>query len=115
MAFYEIARFLDLNEAQVAAAALRASGITVFVQNEAWGQAMWHYQYAMGGFRLWVPEADAADARAFIRARRSEPSRLRPTPLPEGVARSALALLILLFGICAPVLPRDRLADEQAD
>ena len=112
MAFHEIARFLDLNEAQIAAAALRASGMTVFVQNEGWGQAMWHYQYAMGGFRLWVPEEDAVDARAFIRARRSEPSALKPTPMAEGLARSALTVLLLMIGICAPVLPRDRLADE---
>ncbi len=115
MAFYQIAGFLDLNEAQIAAAALRASGITVIVQNERLGQALWHYQYAMGGFRLWVPEEDAADARAFIRDRRSEPSALKPTPLSEGILRSALTISLFLFGICAPLLPRGRLIDEPAD
>ncbi len=39
MALVEVARFLELTEAQAAAAALRASEIPVFVQNENWGRA----------------------------------------------------------------------------
>jgi hypothetical protein len=60
MALVEIARFLDLSEAQAAAAALRASDIPAVVQAEAY-QPM-----SFGGFRLWAPSEEAEDARAFL-------------------------------------------------
>ena len=99
MALQEVGRFLDLSEAQTAAAALRASGMDVFVQNENWGQTEAYLQLAMGGFRLWTDEADANAARAFIRACRAEPSEITPQG-GELQTLGAVALAVLL----APVL-----------
>lgn len=87
----EVARFLDLSEAQTAAAALRASGIEVFVQNENWGQTEAYLQFAMGGFRLWTHEDDAGDARVFIETCRATPSEIAP----EGGAAQAIGGLAL--------------------
>ena len=95
MALVEVARFLDLSEAQTAAAALRASGMAVFVQNENWGQTEAYLQLAMGGFRLWTEEVDAAAARAFIGACRSEEPGLTPQGGP-GQAAAGLALALTL-------------------
>ena len=95
MALVQIARFAELTEVQVAASALRASGIPAVVHDEL-GQMNYLLQTALGGFRLAVPEADAADARAYIAALRKEP---REPVAPKRVARNALALVFgLLFG-----------------
>ena len=61
MALVQIARFADRYEAQVAASALRASGIAAVVHDEA-GQ---NY-YLVQNIRLAVAEPDAADARAYL-------------------------------------------------
>ena len=66
MALVEVGRFLDITEAQVAAAALRASGVETFLQGELHGQNVYLLQQAIGGFGLWVNSADAEDARAFL-------------------------------------------------
>ncbi|HEY8573711.1 putative signal transducing protein [Phenylobacterium sp.] len=78
MALVEVARFLDLTEAQAAASALRAYGVPVFLQNENWGQTEAYLQLAMGGFRLWVPEEEAEAATALIGEARGEPLETRP-------------------------------------
>ena len=67
MALAQIARFADRTEAQVAASALRASGIAAVVHDEA-GQ---NY-YVVRDFRLAVPEEDAIDARAYLDMLRGE-------------------------------------------
>lgn len=95
MALSEVARFLDLSEAQTAASALRASGMEVFVQNENWGQTEAYLQLAMGGFRLWTHEADAAAARAFIQDCRGQPSGIAPQG-GEGQAVAGVALALTL-------------------
>jgi hypothetical protein len=68
MDLVQIARFADMTEAQVAASALRASGIAAVVHDGS-GQ---NY-YVVQNFRLAVPETDAADARAYLAALREEP------------------------------------------
>jgi len=115
MALVEIARFADLTEAQVAASALRASGIPVLVQNENWSQANASLTLAMGGLRLWVPEEEAPDARAFIEAQRSKPSAMAPLGGAEATVRTTLSLLLtFLFGVIVPLRPRrsGRLIDD---
>ncbi|MBW8816276.1 MAG: hypothetical protein JF588_22895 [Caulobacterales bacterium] len=82
MALVQIARIFDLGEAQVAAAALRASGIAAHLQNEHLAQANPLLQNAVGGFAIWAPEEDAADARAFLRAHRRPP----PQPAEDAVS-----------------------------
>jgi len=100
MALVEIARFLDLSEAQAAAASLRASGIPVFLQNENWGQTEAYLQLAMGGFRLWTPEEEAPDARAFIEQARAIPSE-GPTQGGPGQTVAALGLMLLVGPVSA--------------
>jgi hypothetical protein len=99
MALVEIAHFSDLTEAQAAASALRASDIPVLVQNEHWGQSQFYLQLAMGGFALWVPEQEAADAKAFVLAcRQVDPSTLTWQNQPGALTGIPLALLsIFLF------------------
>jgi hypothetical protein len=114
MALVEATRFLDLTEAQVAASALRASGIDAEVVDEAIGRNAFTLQLAMGGFRLMVDEADAAAARALVEDCRAEPSALAPLPPREAAARTLLSLaLTLLMGLPAPLRPRrpSRLVD----
>jgi hypothetical protein len=109
MALVRVARFLDLTEAEVVASALRSGGLFVFLQNEITGRWMLNWVYAMGGFGIWVPEADAADARAFIAESRRKPSALAPLPVVEATARTlASFLLTFLTGNVVPLRPRRR-------
>jgi len=112
MSLKEIARFADLAEAQIAASRLRAEGVQVLVQNEYWGGADFIMTIAMGGFRLWAPEGQAAEARALIgelRAAVPPPSEAEDddqeappavgaqSAPAAGLARTGLALLLTLF------------------
>lgn len=118
MALVEVARYLDVPEAQVAASAIRASGIPVLVQNEGSVQTLGHLLFALGGVRLWVPEADAKDVRAYLAERRVQPSQIAPQKLADAAIWIALSFLItFFFGIVAPLRPRrfDRLGDDPAD
>ena len=110
MSLTEIARFADLAEAQIAASRLRAEGVPVLVQNEYWGGVDYLMSIAMGGFRLWAPDDQAADAKALIQGLR----HALPSPEPEddfeeapptreppvaGTMRAGAALLLsLTFG-----------------
>jgi len=124
MSLKEIARFADLAEAQIAASRLRAEGVQVLVQNEYWGGADFIMTIAMGGFRLWAPARQAAEAKALIgelRAAASPPlepeedareevvaAGPRATPV-AGLARTGLALLLtLVFGWTAGFLVAGR-------
>jgi hypothetical protein len=116
MDMVQVARFLDPTEAQVAASALRSGGMLVHLQGEVLGQMDVNLVYAMGGIRLWVPEDEAEDARAFINASRSQPSTLAPLPVAEATVRTTLSfLLTFLMGGVVPLRPRrpERL-DESA-
>jgi hypothetical protein len=116
MALVEVARFLDLTEAQVVTSALRSGGVFVFLQNEIIGQVDVNLRYAAGGFRIWVPEDDASDARTFIAARRRQPSTLEPLPKAEATVRTMLSfVLTFLTGSVVPLRPRrpERLGDGQ--
>ena len=119
MALVRVARFLDLTEAEVVASALRSGGLFVFVQNEITGRMRVNWVYAMGGFGIWVPEEEAADARAFIAESRRKASTLAPLPVAEAAVRIVLSfLLTVLTGQVVPLRPRrpERLGDgELAD
>lgn len=106
MSLQEIARFADLSEAQIAASRLRAEGVQVLVQNEYWGGADFMMTIAMGGFRLWAPEADADEARDLLaELRGSLPPPLDPEDATArdpagpvtGAARTGLALFLALI------------------
>lgn len=102
MALVEVARFIDLTEAQAASAALRASGVPVHLQNENFGQIEPHIQMGLGGFILWAPEEEAADARAFIVASRRDFAPAR-APLPEAAA-PAQGLGVFLLALASPAV-----------
>ena len=115
MDMVQVARFLDPTEAQVVAAALRSGGVLVHLQGEVLGQMDVNLVYAIGGIRVWVPEGDAEDARAFINASRRQPSSLSPLPVAEATLRVALSfLLTFIFGSIVPLRPRrpERLGDH---
>lgn len=122
MSLVEVARFAGLQEAQIAAGRLRAGGYPVLVQNEHWGGADFTMAIAMGGFRVWVPESEADDAKALIEALRTAPPKfelsdeavreVEPHPVRGGL-RAALALLLgVLMGWAWALLliPARRLA-----
>jgi hypothetical protein len=116
MALVEVARFLDLAEAQVVASALRSGGIFVFEQNEVLGRLDVNLVYAMGGVRIWVPEDEADDAREFISQSRRQPSTLEPLPAVEATTLTLMSMLLTLAtGIVLPLRPRrpERLGDGQ--
>ena len=97
MALVEVARFLELTEAQAAVAALRASGVPVFLGNENLGQTVLTWQHALGGFQLWTREEDAGDVRAFLRqARRDHQPAVRE---PQSAAIRPLLAFLLTFVI----------------
>lgn len=113
MDLVEIKRFLDLTEAQAAAAALRASGMPVHVQNEHYGQTEPYLQIALGGFGIYASEADAADARAYLATVHSEAAADGPAPAPENeIVTTGVIILAAATGIlawlAAPFLRRRR-------
>ena len=95
MSLVEIARFVDGTEAQVAASALRASGIEPLIQGELHAQNVYFLQQALG-YGLLVDEADAADARALIAECRGQPAAPPENPRRR---RNILAIATgFLFG-----------------
>ena len=95
MPLVEIARLTDGTEAQVAAAALRASGIETLIQGELHAQNVYFLQQALG-YGLLVDERDADDARILIADSRGQPQE--PPENPRR-GRSLLAMAVgLLFG-----------------
>jgi hypothetical protein len=61
-----IARYIDLQEAQIAAGMLQARGFAVHLGNENLGAVDFLIRQAIGGFGLWVPEVEAEDAKAVL-------------------------------------------------
>jgi hypothetical protein len=117
MRFVEIARFTDLTEPQVAASALRASGIPVILQREYLSQVHINLLYALGGPGLLVPEEDAEAARAFLNEVRTQPSTLAPLGTVEASLRFVFSVaLTWATGFIVPLRPRrfERLGDGPA-
>ena len=107
MKFVEVARFTDLTEPQVAASALRASGIPVIMHREFLAQMDVNLVFATGGLGLWVPETDAEPARAFLDDARSKPSTLAPFGMNEGAFWGLLSLAVTLAtGVFTPMRPQ---------
>ena len=110
MSFVEIARFLDLEEAQVAAAALRSSGMIVLIQNEGAANANFALIYAMGGIRLLVHEGDAHVAQAFLDVARKRLPAAQDRPPTSGdlLLRALGAIVTLGTGVLTPLMGRRR-------
>jgi len=104
MAMVEVARFVDLIEAQAAAAALRSCGIPVLVQNEHWGQTAFHMQMAMGGFPVWVPAKEADAARTFIREARGSHRQVEDDDLDHNPVGAGWGIASFLGVWLAPTI-----------
>jgi len=61
-----IYKALNPADAQLVASRLEAAGFHPFVADEAAALGMEGYALAVGGIRVQVPEAEAADAREFL-------------------------------------------------
>ncbi len=106
MAYVQIARFVDLTEAQAAAAGLRASRIPVWLQNEHWGQTAFYMLFAIGGFGLWTPEEYAEAARAYVSSCRNvEREALDWTGHPRVLSGMPLAALGLFLAVTVGGIP----------
>jgi hypothetical protein len=90
-------------EAQIAAGALRASGLNVVVEEAARVGSSVGLIHAPGGVRLLGQPDEADAARAFIADRRAEPSKLAPLAAEEAAVRTIASLVVtLLFNIVTP-------------
>lgn len=78
MALALVTRIPSLVEAQIAVAALRASGIDAQLFDGAFGAIESPVIESLGGFRVMAPEAQLAAARDTLQALRAAP------PLPTG-------------------------------
>lgn len=95
-----VARFYDLNEATVAASALRASGLSPQVFDDHWASVNWIAGAALGGFRVALPEEELGAGLDLLRSLPA-PEPLAPEDIIEQrtAAPTALALAgVLLAG-----------------
>jgi hypothetical protein len=87
-----IARFYDLNEATVAASALRAAGLSPQVFDDHWASVNWIAGSALGGFRVALPEEELQAGLDMLRGL-PVPEPLEPEDVIERTeAPMALAL-----------------------
>jgi len=68
-----VTRIPSLAEAQIAAGALRSGGIEAVVFDSTFGGMEAPVIEGLGGYRLMAPEEDVAEARASLKALRSNP------------------------------------------
>ena len=68
-----VARIPSLAEAQIAAGALRSGGIEAVVFDATFGGMEAPVIEGLGGYRLMAPEEDVIEARASLKALRSNP------------------------------------------
>lgn len=66
MALVVVVRLYDLNEARVAASALRAAGLSPQVFDDHWASANWIAGAATGGFRVALPEQELEAGLALL-------------------------------------------------
>ncbi|MDQ0466215.1 hypothetical protein QO010_004008 [Caulobacter ginsengisoli] len=75
-----IGRYIDLQEAQIAAGMLQAQGFAVHLQNEQLGAVDFLVRQAIGGFGIWVPEDEAEDAKAVLDEAAARAADFEPDP-----------------------------------
>jgi hypothetical protein len=78
-----IARFRDLADAEPASASLEAAGIPHVLADAYTIGVAWYYSNALGGVRLHVADADAAEARALIETPAEVEWPEFPKPVPD--------------------------------
>ena len=98
MALTVVASFSDLQEAHIAAGALRSAGLQAEVFDNQLGMIDWTMQRALGGFRLAVPAEETGEARELL-AEIARQAPARETPAGGWSARKVAGLATL------PLLP----------
>jgi len=68
MDFVTVLTAFNPMDAQLARSRLEAAGFHPFVANEAAALSIEGYAITIGGIRVQVPEAEAADAKEFLKA-----------------------------------------------
>lgn len=77
-----VARFLDVEEAQLAKALLDSSGVRTHIVDERMAGLSWHLLPALGGVRLEVSDEQVEEARAVLQ----DATKGRPAPDPVDVS-----------------------------
>lgn len=107
----EICRSFDPGEAHIIRGALESVGIPCFILDEHHNTIAWHYQVALGGMRLAVPESFLEDAKNIITQTNSEnriPSENLPW-LPQSASAQAWSIIaILLYYLAGFFIPQRR-------
>jgi hypothetical protein len=106
-----VTRIPNLMEAQIAAGALRASGIHAQVFDGTFGGMEAPVIEGLGGYRLMAPESEVAEAREMLKALRANPPPRDPDDRPwaEPAATSSrfrstgMRVVALLF-LAAPFI-----------
>ena len=94
MALTVVASFSDLQEAHIAAGALKSAGLQAEVFDNQLGMIDWTMQRALGGFRLAVPDTQIAEAVELLgQIARDAPER--ETPSGKWSARNVAGLATL--------------------
>ena len=95
-----VARFSSLTEAQIACGALCSAGFHAEVFDQTFGTMVWTDQVSIGGFRVMAPEAEIADAAAYLRQAQSEAPPREPSDRPgDGAWGAAAALSAFTVGV----------------
>jgi hypothetical protein len=79
MSLAVVARYWNLPEAHVAAAALRSAGVRAEVFDDQFGVMFWTEQSVLGGFRVVAPADELAEAAGLL-------ASIAPPPSPETLA-----------------------------
>ncbi len=101
MALRLLAHFYDRNEALIAAGALEAAGVVVFIDNAALASVKPLHELALGGYRLMIPEQELLDAVAVL----EEARRRRSFDGERLSQRTFISLSLLLLALTGLPLP----------
>jgi hypothetical protein len=101
MAQVVVATFASLTEAQIAAGALESGGLHPEIADQYFGAALWTDQFALQGFRLILPDDEAADASTVLASLRSKKVRRPPDPTIFYVSRLIAAPLVFVSPLFA--------------
>ncbi|HEX3920609.1 MAG TPA: DUF2007 domain-containing protein [Caulobacteraceae bacterium] len=106
-----VTRIPNLQEAHIAAGALRSGGIRAEVFDASFGGMEAPVIEGLGGYRIMAPEEQVAEARLTLRALRANPPARAPEdgapwsqPLPTSRMRSLGMRVVALAFLGAPVV-----------
>ena len=90
-------------EAEIAAAALRANGIDAFIGNSEMATMHWGTVQAMGGLQIMVPASRLTEAKDFLRERLSEAAEDDEEGYDPARRKDRWKAWVLLIWIAGPI------------